>query len=97
LADRIIVTDEESYSEEPSGIRKAILEGITEAKADVKTTEIADRRQAIEKALSLAKRGDTLLITGMGHEQFRIVDGKKIPWNDATVVKELIAQKSSSS
>jgi UDP-N-acetylmuramoyl-L-alanyl-D-glutamate--2,6-diaminopimelate ligase len=93
LADRIIVTDEESYSEEPAGIRQAILEGIEEAKAGIKTTEIADRRQAIEKALSVAKRGDTILITGMGHEQFRIINGKKEPWNDSDVVREIVAQK----
>lgn len=96
LADRIIVTDEESYNEEPTGIRQAILSGIEEAKAGIKTTEIADRRQAIEKALSLAKRGDTLLITGMGHEQFRIINGKKEPWNDGDVVREIIAKKKAS-
>lgn len=89
LASRIIVTDEESYNEEPGGIRQALIEGIEQAKATAKMTEIADRREAIEKALSIATKGDTILITGMGHEQYRIVNGERIPWNDATVVKEL--------
>lgn len=89
LADRIVVTDEESYSEEPNGIRRAIIEGIENAGGSGKMTEIADRREAIAKALSIATKGDTILVTGMGHEQFRIVDGQKLPWNDATVVKEL--------
>ena len=35
-------------------------------------TEIADRKQAIYQALRSAVRGDTVLITGMGHEQYRI-------------------------
>lgn len=89
LADRIVVTDEESYSEEPNGIRGAIIQGIESAGGSGKMTEIADRREAIAKALSIATKGDTILVTGMGHEQFRIIDGRKLPWNDATVVKEL--------
>lgn len=89
LANRIIVTDEESYNEDPDAIRKAVIEGVEQAKATAKMTEIADRREAIEKALSIATKGDTILVTGMGHETFRIVNGERIPWNDAAVVKEL--------
>lgn len=89
LADRIIVTDEESYNEEPGGIRRAIIAGIEKAGGSGKMTEIADRREAIVKALAIATKGDTILVTGMGHEQYRIVNGKRIPWNDAVVVKEL--------
>lgn len=90
LADRIILTDEESYNEDPAGIRAEVLAGIQDAKGGPKTDEIADRREAIKKALSIAKKGDTVLITGMGHEKFRIENGKKIPWNDADVVRELL-------
>lgn len=90
LADRIILTDEESYNEDPAAIRQQVMEGIEKAGGGAKTTEIADRRDAIKKALSIAKKGDTVLITGMGHEKFRIVNGKKIPWNDSDVVRELL-------
>lgn len=90
FADRIILTDEESYNEDPDSIRRAVMEGIESAGGNAKTTEIADRREAIKKALSVAKKGDTVVITGMGHEVFRIVNGERIPWNDATVVKELL-------
>ena len=88
LADRIFLTDEESYNENPDKIRTAVMKGIEKAGGNAKTTEIADRREAIKKALSVAKKGDIVLITGMGHEQFRIVKGKRIPWNDANVVRE---------
>ena len=90
---RIILTDEESYNEDPQAIRDQVREGIEKAKGGMKTTEIADRREAIKKALSLAMKNDTVLITGMGHEQYRIVNGEKIPWNDAVVVRELLAEK----
>jgi UDP-N-acetylmuramoyl-L-alanyl-D-glutamate--2,6-diaminopimelate ligase len=95
LADRIMLTDEESYNEDPQGIREMIFAGIEQAKGGaMKTTEIEDRRDAIQKALSIATKGDTVLITGMGHEMFRIVQGKRIPWNDADVVRELLAPSS---
>lgn len=90
LADRIIVTDEESYNEDPNSIRRAIVEGIEDAGAAGKMTEISDRREAISKALSIATKGDMILITGMGHEQYRIVDGERLPWNDAQVVKSIV-------
>ncbi len=28
----------------------------------------------------------------MGHEQYRIVNGKRIPWNDKNVVQEIISE-----
>lgn len=89
-ADRIFVTDEESYNENPAEIRRMIMDGIKKAKAEAKTEEIADRREAIEKALQVARRADTVIITGMGHEQFRVVEGERLPWNDAAVVRELL-------
>lgn len=91
-ADRIILTDEESYNEDPQAIRDQVRGGIEDAGASAKLTEIADRREAIKKALSIATKGDIVLITGMGHEQFRIVNGEKLPWNDAAVVRELLGK-----
>ncbi|NLA43337.1 UDP-N-acetylmuramoyl-L-alanyl-D-glutamate--2,6-diaminopimelate ligase [Candidatus Saccharibacteria bacterium] len=90
LADRIILTDEESYNEDPDLIRRQIYEGIAKAGGDAKTTEVADREGAIQKALGVAVKGDTVLITGMGHEQFRIIKGKRLPWNDSQVVRSLL-------
>ena len=91
LADRIFLTDEESYNENPDIIREMVYKGIEAEKGgSMKTTEVADRREAIEKALSVAKKGDTVLITGMGHEVYRIISGERVPWNDADVVREIL-------
>jgi UDP-N-acetylmuramoyl-L-alanyl-D-glutamate--2,6-diaminopimelate ligase len=92
LADRIILTDEESYSEDPQVIRDQVRDGIETAGATAKLTEIPDRREAIEKALSIARKDDIILITGMGHEQYRIVNGEKLPWNDGEIIRELVAK-----
>ena len=67
-----------------------VLDGIIAAKGGGKTEEIGDRRAAIEKALSVARKGDTVLVTGMGHEQFRIVNGERQPWNDGDVIREIL-------
>ena len=90
LADRIILTDEENYTEDAAGIRAQIYEGIEATKGDAKTTEIADRREAIRKALSVAKTGDTVIVAGLGHEQYRIIDGERVAWHDPTVIRELL-------
>lgn len=92
LADRIFLTDEESYNEDPKAIRDQVYEGIERAHGAAKTLEIPDRFEAIKKALSIATRGDTVLITGMGHEMYRIVNGKRIPWNDAEAVKQILSR-----
>ena len=91
MADRVFVTDEESYNEDPALIRSMIMDGIKTAHGNAKTEEIPDRREAVQKALNIATKGDTVLITGMGHEVYRIINGKRIPWNDAEVVKEILA------
>lgn len=91
LADKLVVTDEESYSEDPARIRSAIIEGIKRTKkGESKLIEIGDRKKAIKYALENAKKGDTILITGLGHEQYRIENGKRIRWNDAEVTKKLL-------
>lgn len=91
-ADRIFLTDEESYNENPEIIRNMIHQGIEQGGGSAKTTEIPDRRDAIQRALGSAQKGDMVLITGMGHEQFRIVNGKKLPWNDTVVVRDILGK-----
>ncbi len=93
MADRIFLTDEESYNEDPAQIRAQVYEGIERAGGSAKTTEVADRKEAIKKALGIATKGDTVLITGMGHEVYRVVNGKQIPWNDAEAVREVLLNK----
>lgn len=92
LADKIVLTDEESYSEDPQAIIDEIKPGILKVKdAGKKLTIVLDRKKAIKYALDNANKDDLILITGLGHEQFRIQNGKKTSWNDADVVVGLCA------
>ncbi|MFH1180857.1 MAG: UDP-N-acetylmuramoyl-L-alanyl-D-glutamate--2,6-diaminopimelate ligase [bacterium] len=82
--DEVIVTDEDPYDENPMEIIEQVANG-----AGQKAKKILDRREAIKKALNLAKVGDTVIITGKGCEPWMCVaGGKKIPWDDRRVAIE---------
>lgn len=92
-ADIFIVTDEDPYDEDPMEIIKAVSVGAQEAgkKLGKDLFEILDRKEAIEKALEMAKAGDLVLITGKGSEQAMCVaGGKLIPWDDRKIACEMI-------
>jgi UDP-N-acetylmuramoyl-L-alanyl-D-glutamate--2,6-diaminopimelate ligase len=82
-ADVYIVTDDNPRSENPAAIRAAIMAACAGAK------EIGDRREAIAAALGGLAPGDVLVVAGKGHEQGQIVQGKVIPFDDASVIREL--------
>lgn len=82
--DDIIVTNEDPYDEDPMEIINQVASG-----AGTKAKKILDRREAIQKALKIARSGDVIIITGKGCEPWICVDGgKKIPWDDREVVRE---------
>ena len=89
----VIVTNEDPYDENPLKIMEDIESGFSQipnSKIQIaKYEKILDRRKAIGKALSSAKRDDIVIITGKGCEPWICVArGKKIPWDDRQVVKE---------
>lgn len=88
LADSIFLTDDETYTEDPESIRQEVYEGIKTAKAVAKTTVVDDRRKAIQQAFKAAKQGDTVLLTGIGHQDYRNMGGRKEPWDEREVALE---------
>jgi UDP-N-acetylmuramoyl-L-alanyl-D-glutamate--2,6-diaminopimelate ligase len=87
-----ILTDEESYSENPSIIVDAIAEGLeTVRKGNYEI--ILNRRDAITRAIEVAEPNDTVVVTGMGHQKFRNIGGdKKIEWDEAQVITEILRE-----
>ncbi len=90
IADRygdvVIVTNEDPYDENPQGIIDEVSVGV---KNKDKLMKIFDRREAIRKALSLAQKGDVVVITGKGCEPWICwEDGRKEAWDDRNIVKE---------
>ncbi len=98
-ADFVICSDVDPYEDDPFPIANDIaIEAEKHGKIrDQNLFVILDRREGIDKALSLAQPGDIVIITGKGAEQTMIKDGKTIPWDDRIVVKEelrkLVQQK----
>ncbi len=88
-ADTVIVTDDNPRSEEPAAIRAAILAGAREVDA-AKTTEIADRENAIRSAVDGLRGGDVLVVAGKGHETGQIVGGTTYPFSDQDVVAKAL-------
>ncbi len=90
LADCITVTDDNPRDEDPAAIRRAILAGMSDIRAGhrrpARVEEIAGRRRAIIAAVAAMGPHDTLLIAGMGHEQFQIVAGRRRPLDERAAV-----------
>jgi len=90
--DEIILTDEDPYDESPQGILEDIEKGIPYyILHSAYYRKILDRRQAIKKALQLAKPGNTVIITGKGAEPWMMTKNGKVPWDDREIVKEEIS------
>ena len=92
-AEAVIVTNEDPYDDEPIKIINEVAAGSEEIKKlgnkKVEVIKILDRREAIRKAIELAKENDLVLLTGKGAEQFICVaKGEKIPWDERMVARE---------
>lgn len=81
----IILTNEDPYDEDPKQIIDEMVPGIASTPFEI----VLDRREAIHKAITLAKAGDAVLITGKGTDPYIMeANGKKTPWSDSKVARE---------
>jgi len=93
LCDYVVVSDVNCYDENPLEIAKMLAVGAQKAgKTENENLFIVvDRWRGIEKALSLAKEGDVVVITAKGTEPFiGVANGEKIPWDDRSVAREIL-------
>lgn len=89
MADWTILTNDNPRSEDPLTIISAVEKGIKKAGAK-NYTILPDRREAIEHALSMGKKGDYILVAGKGHENYQIIGDNIFPFDDAEVIKEIL-------
>jgi UDP-N-acetylmuramoyl-L-alanyl-D-glutamate--2,6-diaminopimelate ligase len=75
-ADVVFVTDDNPRSEDPTLIRAAIMQGAPEA------IEVADRSEAILRAVDALQPGDALIVCGKGHETSQIIGDVTYPFDD---------------
>ncbi len=82
--EKVILTNEDPYDEDPRAIVDAMARGMRRV-----PEIIMDRRAAIRHALAGARTGDAVLISGKGTDPFIMgARGARRPWSDAGVVRE---------
>ena len=87
-ADRIIVTSDNSRSENTADIIKEICTGLDD-KGRAKTICIEDRKEAIRAAITFADKGSTILRAGKGHETYQILGKEKLHFDEREIVNDV--------
>jgi UDP-N-acetylmuramoyl-L-alanyl-D-glutamate--2,6-diaminopimelate ligase len=86
-SDKVILTSDNPRSEDPEEILRQMQKGI-KIQYMKKILSIADRREAIKTACSLASKGDIILVAGKGHEKYQEIKGVKYPFDDVKILTE---------
>ena len=103
LSDVVVVTSDNPRSENPDQIIEEIKRGIVLPADRVGPNaskprgpaciSIADRKQAIERAVSEARPGDLVLIAGKGHEKYQVIGERTLPFDDVEIARAALAQR----
>jgi UDP-N-acetylmuramoyl-L-alanyl-D-glutamate--2,6-diaminopimelate ligase len=99
LSDVIVITSDNPRHEDPGRIIEEIQRGITAdtRKEDAALFAIPDRRDAIEKAIEVARPGDMVLLAGKGHEKYQVVGDEHVPFDDVAIARELLGRRRTNS
>ena len=84
------MTSDNSRSEEKSEIISEIVHGFNDDSCKCEITVIEERRDAVKYAVSIAKKGDVVLLAGKGHEKYEIDKNGKRPFDEEAIVKECL-------
>lgn len=91
LSDKVILTSDNPRSEDPNQIIEEMNAGVP-GHHFKKTISVVDRKQAIKTAISMAEKGDIILIAGKGHEKYQEINGVKHDFDDRQIAVELFKQ-----
>jgi len=97
-SDVVVVTSDNPRTEEPRAIVEEILPGVRRALgADAgaplpedRCLVVVDRREAITRAVALARPGDCVVIAGKGHETYQILGERTLPFDDRQVARDVL-------
>jgi len=88
LADIVVVSNEDPYTEDPEKIIDDVISGTRDGKASVH--RIIDRTEAIRFLFKKAQPGDTVLLCGKGSDTTMWTKEGQIPWNEREIARELL-------
>ncbi|MDR1595473.1 MAG: UDP-N-acetylmuramoyl-L-alanyl-D-glutamate--2,6-diaminopimelate ligase [Puniceicoccales bacterium] len=86
ISDFAIATSDNPRNEPQENIFSDMARGVVDGK---KIVFIADRKEAISRALLLAEAGDVVLVAGKGHEPYQIIDGKILDFDDRKILESV--------
>ncbi len=89
MADSLIITSDNSRSEDPAAIISDILAGVDK---ESEFTVIPDRREAIREAIRSARAGDIILLCGKGHENYEITADGPHPFSERGIAAEAVKE-----
>lgn len=90
-SDKVIITSDNPRFEEPQDIINDMLAGLDKVQME-KVTSIIDRKEAIQKACEMAKKGDVVLVAGKGHEKRQVIKGVEVYFSDMEVLGEIFSK-----
>lgn len=95
FSDKIIITHEDTYREDLRQIINEIEPGVKKSGKVLGRDYwlIEERGEAIKKAIEMAKKGDLVLITGVGHQTSLNMGGREVPWSDQKTVRKILKEQ----
>ena len=99
LSDVIVITSDNPRSEDPTRIIEEIQRGITPDTRRERQSllTIVDRRQAIARAVEIARAGDVVLVAGKGHEKYQVIGDRTLAFDDVAVAREALGRRRTNS
>ncbi len=91
-SNRVILTSDNPRSEDPQSILDEMYAGIS-GEHIMKVLKIIDREEAIKTAVSIADKGDIILIAGKGHEDYQEIKGVKRHFDDMEIAYKYLSLK----
>ena len=91
LSDLSIITTDNPRWDNISEINHDIEQGILDAKGNYKI--IPDRKEAIQYSLTIAKKGDIILLLGKGHEKYQEIKGEKQNFDEKEIINNFIKER----
>ncbi len=91
LSDIIILTDDDTYTEDSLSIIRDVSVGIDRREWE-NFWIVPDREDAIRTALLILQKGDILLCAGKGAETVQVTQKWPIPWNDRKIIERILME-----